>query len=62
MALVRIDRIDERGQIREHTIDDSDWLHTLCGIEIRQSQIACGNRRCTKCEALERARAKQVES
>lgn len=46
----RIDRIDDRGNIREHwTFDD---VRTICGIEIGYRQAACGNAPCRRCEKI----------
>lgn len=48
--MTKIDRIDDRGDIREH------WTHdghrTICGIEIGMKQPACGNRPCKRCKKI----------
>jgi len=48
--MTKIDRIDDRGDIREHLTRDG--LRTICGIEIGQRQPACGNRLCKRCEKI----------
>ena len=48
--MTKIDRIDDRGDIREHFTRDGH--HTICGIEIGMRQPACGNRPCKRCEKI----------
>ncbi len=49
-----IDRIDSRGNIREHlTIDGQK---TVCGLDIDVSQRACGNGLCGRCARIRDAR------
>ena len=45
-----IDRIDDRGNIRAHV--DAGNARTLCGLKVSQSQAACGNAKCRRCESL----------
>ena len=57
----RIDRIDARGNIREHVISPDLSTRTgettaLCGRRIHMSQPACGNARCKTCERLSTTR------
>jgi len=53
--MTKIDRIDDRGDIREHLTRDG--RHTICGIEIGMWQPACGNRLCKRCTATQFAEA-----
>ena len=46
----KIDRIDDRGDIREHLTRDG--RRTICGIEIGMRQPPCGNRSCKRCEKI----------
>lgn len=46
----KVDRIDNRGNIREHWT--CDGRRTLCGIEIGGRQDPCGNATCTRCEKI----------
>jgi hypothetical protein len=48
--MTRVDRIDDRGDIREHLTRDG--RRTICGIEIGQRQAPCGNRPCKHCEKI----------
>lgn len=48
--MTKIDRIDERGNIREHFTRDG--RHTICGIEIGMRQQPCGNAPCKRCEKI----------
>ncbi|MCJ7597367.1 MAG: hypothetical protein MUO41_01820, partial [Methyloceanibacter sp.] len=48
--MTKIDRIDDRGDIREHLTRDD--RRTICGIEIGQRQPPCGNRPCKRCEKI----------
>jgi hypothetical protein len=48
--MTKIDRIDERGNIRAHLT--SDGRRTICGIEIGLRQSPCGNRPCKRCEKI----------
>jgi len=53
----RIDRIDTKGNIREHAIATSGRpAMTLCGLAIGDYQEASGNARCRNCERMELAR------
>lgn len=56
----RIDRIDGKGNIREHIVrtpvHDVEDLYTLCGLPIVESQNPAGNAICLRCEQLERIR------
>jgi hypothetical protein len=54
-GLKRIDRIDSRGDIREHVMHPTKEQTTLCGLSVRASQPTAGNRRCTNCERLMRS-------
>jgi hypothetical protein len=45
-----IDRIDDRGDLREHRTRDGH--RTICGIEIGMRQPPCGNRPCKRCEKI----------
>lgn len=48
--MVKVDRIDDKGNIREHlTLDGS---RTICGIEIGYRQTPCGNATCRRCEKI----------
>lgn len=48
--MMKIDRIDDHGDIREHwTINGQ---RTLCGIAIGLRQAPCGNRPCKRCEKI----------
>ena len=46
--MTKIDRIDSRGDIREHFTRDG--RRTICGLWIDVSQTPCGNRPCKRCE------------
>ncbi len=48
--VTKIDRIDDRGDIREHWTRDG--RRTLCGIPIGGRQSPCGNRPCRRCEKI----------
>ena len=48
--MTKIDRIDDRGDIREHQTRDGH--RTICGIEIGMRQPPCGNRPCKRCEKI----------
>ena len=48
--IVRVDRIDNRGDIREHLTRDGK--RTICGIEIGMRQMPCGNATCRRCEKI----------
>ena len=48
--VTRIDRIDDRGDIREHLTRDG--VRTICGVEIGMRQSPCGNRACRRCEKI----------
>ena len=56
--MTKIDRIDDRGDIREHWT--LDGRRTICGIEIGMRQPACGNRPCKRCEKI--AMRRQIET
>jgi hypothetical protein len=49
-----VDRIDDRGNIREHLTVDG--RRTLCGIEIGMRQGASMNARCRRCDSIRQAR------
>lgn len=55
----RIDRIDVRGNIREHLT--LNGVKTLCGLALELTQPACGNGLCKRCENL-RARCQNPGS
>lgn len=46
----KIDRIDCRGDIREHRTHDGK--RTICGLAIDMRQPPCGNRSCKRCEKI----------
>jgi len=48
--MTKIDRIDDRGNIREHLTRDQ--RRTICGIEIGYRQDPCGNATCRRCEKI----------
>lgn len=48
--MTKIDRIDDRGDIREHWTRDG--RRTICGIAIGQRQPPCGNAPCKRCEKI----------
>lgn len=50
--MTKIDRYDNRGDIREHVTRDG--RRTICGLSIgfAQSQPPCGNRPCKRCEKI----------
>jgi hypothetical protein len=48
--MTKVDRIDDRGNIREHLTRDGH--RTICGIEIGQRQLPCGNATCRRCEKI----------
>lgn len=48
--MTKIDRIDDKGDIREHFTRDG--RRTICGIEIGYRQPPCGNRPCKRCEKI----------
>lgn len=48
--LTKIDRIDDRGNIREHLTRDGQ--RTICDIEIGYRQSACGNAPCLRCQKI----------
>ncbi len=50
-VLLKVDRIDSNGNIREHLRWD-DQRRTLCGLVIYSSQDACGNRTCKSCAQI----------
>lgn len=45
-----VDRIDQKGDIREHWTHDGE--RTLCGLAIGHHQAAVGNRECRRCVRL----------
>ena len=47
---MKIDRIDRRGDIREH--DTRDGVKTVCGLALGMTQTAGGNRPCLRCEKI----------
>lgn len=47
----RVDRIDDRGNIREH-LRRREEARTLCGLVIGMSQPACGNAECRRCAQI----------
>lgn len=51
--MTRIDRIDNRGDIREHVVSSVRPGRTLCGLPILHSQEPAGNRECRCCARLE---------
>lgn len=54
----KIDRIDNRGNIRAHyTLDGG--LTTLCGLTIGDSQRAC-NAFCKRCVAIQKRRQREA--
>jgi hypothetical protein len=55
MFVLRLDRIDFEGNVREHASVDGDW--TLCGAELTASNVRkpAGSLRCTRCARLKRA-------
>jgi hypothetical protein len=57
MVTQRIDRIDQKGNIREHIVHPRDPDKTLCGLVIGTSQRAMGNRVCQRCEVEAALRA-----
>ncbi len=48
--MTKVDRIDDKGNIREHLTRDGQ--RTICGIEIGQRQTPCGNATCRRCEKI----------
>lgn len=46
----KVDRIDTKGNIREHLTRDGH--RTICGVKIGQRQTPCGNAPCTRCEKI----------
>lgn len=48
--MTKIDRIDDKGNIREHLTRDGQ--RTICGLEIGQRQPPCGNAPCCRCEKI----------
>lgn len=48
--MTKVDRIDNRGNIREHLTRDG--RRTICGIAIGQRQLPCGNATCGRCEKI----------
>jgi hypothetical protein len=50
--MTKVDRIDNRGDIREHLTRDGS--RTLCGLTLGRgyTQNACGNRECRRCEKI----------
>jgi hypothetical protein len=50
----RIDRIDDKGNIREHRVRADDASLTLCGLVIFYSQPPCGNGPCRRCASIAR--------
>lgn len=50
LQMTKVDRIDDRGNIREHLTRDGQ--RTICGIEIGQRQLPCGNATCRRCEKI----------
>lgn len=45
----KIDRIDRRGNIREHILVEGSEQRTLCGLYVEMSQEPCGNAACFRC-------------
>jgi len=54
----RIDRIDTRGDIREHLTSDNRT--TICGLSIDLSQDAAGNGLCKRCARIFAARCQNA--
>ncbi len=51
--MTKIDRIDNKGDIREHLTRDG--RRTICGLSISgfaRTQPPCGNRSCKRCEKI----------
>jgi len=48
--ITKVDRIDDRGNIREHFTRDEK--STICGIEIGMRQTPCGNTPCMRCKKI----------
>ena len=48
--LTKIDRIDDKGDIREHWTRDG--RRTICGVAIWNKQPAYGNRPCRRCAKI----------
>jgi len=48
--IMKVDRIDDRGDIREHFTRDGKT--TICGIEIGMRQTPCGNAPCLRCKKI----------
>lgn len=48
--MTQIDRIDDKGDIREHWT--LDGRRTICGIGIGYRQPPCGNRPCKRCAKI----------
>ena len=47
-----VDRIDTKGNIREHLRSLAEPERTLCGLPLENIQKAAGNARCSRCERL----------
>lgn len=52
MTYERIDRVDERGDIREHFISPKAEDRTLCGLSLPPIQPPLGNGLCKRCRVL----------
>lgn len=48
--VTKVDRIDDKGNIREHLTREG--VRTICGIEIGRRQTPCGNAPCRRCEKI----------
>lgn len=52
-----VDRIDGKGDIREHDVSLHTEDRTACGLRVESSQPSSGNARCKRCDAI---RARRV--
>ena len=48
--VARIDRVDTKGNLREHLTGDGE--RTLCGLLLRETQKPAGNAVCRRCQQL----------
>lgn len=60
--VTKIDRIDNKGFIREHLTRDGE--RTICGLDLHPMMVqrACGNGLCKRCAMLAKASHKQAQA
>lgn len=58
--VTKIDRIDNKGFIREHLTRDGE--RTICGLILLMTQRPCGNGLCKRCAMLAKASHEQAQA